>query len=83
MAEAQAAIAALGLHWQASEVRGGLVACTGNAGCKFAASVTKRHAAALALRAPTIATSGRSSRPRSPISVSKGGASVSSAKAHG
>jgi ferredoxin-nitrite reductase len=48
MAEAQAAIAALGLGWQASEVRGGLVACTGNAGCKFAASDTKRHAAELA-----------------------------------
>ncbi len=43
-----AAIAALGLGWQASNLRGGLVACTGNAGCKFAASDTKRHAAALA-----------------------------------
>ena len=28
--------------------RGGLVACTGNAGCKFSASDTKRHAAMLA-----------------------------------
>jgi len=28
-------------------LRGGLVACTGNAGCKFAASNTKGHAAAL------------------------------------
>ena len=46
--EAQAAIAALGLGWEASHVRGGLVACTGNAGCKFAASDTKRHAAELA-----------------------------------
>lgn len=35
---------ALGLHWEASNIRGGLVACTGNAGCKFAASNTKRHA---------------------------------------
>ncbi len=43
-----AAIEALGLGWQASHVRGGLVACTGNAGCKFAASNTKRHAAELA-----------------------------------
>lgn len=42
------AIAALGLGWQASNIRGGLVACTGNAGCKFAASNTKRHAAELA-----------------------------------
>lgn len=43
-----AAIAALGLGWEASNIRGGLVACTGNAGCKFAASNTKRHAAELA-----------------------------------
>jgi ferredoxin-nitrite reductase len=43
-----AAIAALGLGWEASNIRGGLVACTGNAGCKFAASDTKRHAAELA-----------------------------------
>jgi len=41
------AIAALGLDWRASNLRGGLVACTGNAGCKFSASDTKRHAAAL------------------------------------
>lgn len=46
--EACAAIAALGMGWQASNLRGGLVACTGNAGCKFAASNTKRHAAELA-----------------------------------
>jgi ferredoxin-nitrite reductase len=45
---ALAAIAALGLDWRASAVRGGLVACTGNAGCKFSASDTKRHAAELA-----------------------------------
>ena len=31
--------------WQASAIRGALVACTGNAGCKFSASDTKRHAA--------------------------------------
>ena len=41
------AIAALGLGWEASLLGGGLVACTGNAGCKFAASDTKGHAAAL------------------------------------
>ncbi len=41
------AIAQLGLDWRASPLRGGLVACTGNAGCKFSASDTKRHAAAL------------------------------------
>jgi ferredoxin-nitrite reductase len=41
---AEAAIEALGLSFHASSVRAGLVACTGNAGCKFAASDTKRHA---------------------------------------
>jgi ferredoxin-nitrite reductase len=46
--EACAAIAALGLGWEASHIRGGLVACTGAAGCKFAASHTKQHAAELA-----------------------------------
>ena len=39
----------------------------------------KRHAAAEALRAPTIATHGRSSRPSSPLAISSGGASSSSA----
>jgi ferredoxin-nitrite reductase len=48
IAEAFAALAALGLTQEASALRGGLVACTGNAGCKFAASNTKRHAAELA-----------------------------------
>ncbi|MEO3475480.1 NirA family protein [Roseomonas sp. CAU 1739] len=46
--DALAAIADLGLTHEASAIRGGLVACTGNAGCKFAASNTKRHAAELA-----------------------------------
>jgi ferredoxin-nitrite reductase len=45
--DALAAITALGLDWRASALRGGLVACTGNAGCKFSASDTKRHAAEL------------------------------------
>jgi ferredoxin-nitrite reductase len=44
---AVAAIEALGLSTQASPLRTGLVACTGNAGCKFAASDTKGQAAAL------------------------------------
>lgn len=48
VAQACAAIDALGLGWQASNIRGGLVACTGAAGCKFAASHTKQHAAELA-----------------------------------
>ncbi len=41
-------IAALGLSHDASHLRGGLVACTGSAGCKFAASNTKKHAAEIA-----------------------------------
>ena len=44
VALAEAAIAAIGLLSNASTIRAGLVACTGNAGCKFAASDTKRHA---------------------------------------
>ena len=46
--EARDALRALDLGWEASTIRGGLVACTGNAGCKFAASNTKRHALELA-----------------------------------
>ena len=42
------AIQALGLGVEASAIRRGLVACTGNAGCKFAASNTKGHALKLA-----------------------------------
>ena len=42
------AIQALGLGVEASSIRRGLVACTGNAGCKFAASNTKGHALKLA-----------------------------------
>ena len=44
----QAEIESLGLHWMASSLRGGLVACTGNAGCKFSATDTKRHALEIA-----------------------------------
>jgi ferredoxin-nitrite reductase len=42
--EAQERIEALGLAIQTNAIRSGLVACTGNTGCKFAASDTKRHA---------------------------------------
>ena len=45
---AVAAIEALDLAVKASSIRAGLVACTGNAGCKFAASDTKRHGDAIA-----------------------------------
>jgi ferredoxin-nitrite reductase len=41
---AQEKIAALGLSTSTNSIRAGLVACTGNVGCKFAASDTKRHA---------------------------------------
>jgi ferredoxin-nitrite reductase len=47
VALAAAAIEQLGLAVRTSHIRAGLVACTGNAGCKFAASDTKRHAAAI------------------------------------
>ncbi|WP_027566988.1 NirA family protein [Bradyrhizobium sp. URHA0013] len=40
-----AAIKQIGLAVEASHIRAGLIACTGNAGCRFAASNTKRHAA--------------------------------------
>jgi len=43
-----AEIEALGLGTRATAVRGGLVACTGNVGCKFALANTKRDALTLA-----------------------------------
>jgi len=48
VALAQAAIEALGLTTNATSIRAGLVACTGNVGCKFAASDTKRQAEEIA-----------------------------------
>ncbi|MFL4983018.1 MAG: NirA family protein, partial [Xanthobacteraceae bacterium] len=45
---AEAAIAALGLGTKATSIRAGLVACTGNFGCRFSASDTKRHAEEIA-----------------------------------
>jgi ferredoxin-nitrite reductase len=45
---ALAEVEALGLLTAASAVRTGLVACTGNAGCKFSLSDTKRHALEIA-----------------------------------
>jgi ferredoxin-nitrite reductase len=41
---AEVAIDALGLTTKATSIRAGLVACTGNVGCRFAASNTKKHA---------------------------------------
>lgn len=46
--EAVAALQAAGLAISVGTVMGGTVACTGNQGCKFAASDTKTHAVALA-----------------------------------
>jgi len=48
VAHARAAIAALGLATEVGPLRAGLVACTGNKGCKFALADTKGHAAAIA-----------------------------------
>ena len=42
------ALVKMGLDWRQSNVRSGVVACTGNAYCKFAATNTKAHALALA-----------------------------------
>ncbi len=48
VAAAQERIDALGLATNTNAIRAGLVACTGNAGCKFAAADTKRHAEEIA-----------------------------------
>jgi ferredoxin-nitrite reductase len=55
VAEAVAAIEALGLATRVSPLRAGLVACTGNFGCRFAATDTKRHAAEIAAFCETAA----------------------------
>jgi ferredoxin-nitrite reductase len=44
VAAACAQIEALGLSVAATPIRAGLVACTGNRGCRFSASDTKQHA---------------------------------------
>jgi len=48
LGSAQAKIEALGLAINANPIRAGLVACTGNKGCKFAAADTKGHAEEIA-----------------------------------
>ena len=45
---ARKCIEAFGLAIETTAMRAGLVACTGNTGCKFAASNTKRHAEEIA-----------------------------------
>jgi ferredoxin-nitrite reductase len=44
----KAALAQIALSADASSVRAGLVACTGNTGCKFSLADTKRHGLAIA-----------------------------------
>jgi len=44
----QQEIEALGLDWNGSSIRSGLVACTGNTGCKYSAANTKGQALLLA-----------------------------------
>lgn len=46
--DALAALQAAGLKWTAGAVMRGTVACTGNRGCRYAATDTKAHAVALA-----------------------------------
>jgi ferredoxin-nitrite reductase len=46
--EVKLEIESLGLHYSASHIRAGLVACTGSAGCKYAAANTKKHAMEIA-----------------------------------
>ncbi len=48
IAAVEAAVEQLGLAARATSIRAGLVACTGNRGCRFAASDTKSHAEAIA-----------------------------------
>lgn len=48
LAAAKQAILTAGLSFEAGTVLSGTVACTGNKGCRFAASDTKTHAVALA-----------------------------------
>ena len=45
--EVRRAVVALGLYTEASAAAGGIIACTGSRGCKYAAADTKAHAAAL------------------------------------
>lgn len=45
---AKEAILAAGLHYSASTIMGGVIACTGNKGCKFSQTDTKSHALTLA-----------------------------------
>ena len=56
LAALQHGIESLGLDWRASSIRAGLVACTGSAGCKFAAADTKKHAMQIAAHLDAVLT---------------------------
>jgi len=45
--EVRRAVVALGLYTEASAAAGGIIACTGSRGCKYAAADTKAHATSL------------------------------------
>ena len=66
---AQGAIEAIGLSTKATSIRAGLVACTGNVGCKFAASDTKRHAEEIAHWCEAASSSTRRSTSTSPAAI--------------
>jgi len=40
----------MGLHWESTNILGGLIACTGNTGCKWASTDTKGQAVAIGER---------------------------------
>ncbi len=46
--EVKAELVAMGFHWTTTSISGGLVACTGNTGCKWAAANTKAQSVELA-----------------------------------
>jgi ferredoxin-nitrite reductase len=48
VAPAEVAVESIGLATKATSIRAGLVACTGNVGCRFSASNTKLHAEQIA-----------------------------------
>jgi len=48
VASVEATLESIGLSARATSIRAGLVACTGNSGCRFAASDTKGHAEEIA-----------------------------------
>jgi ferredoxin-nitrite reductase len=54
--EAKERIEKIGFDWRASNIRAGLVACTGSRGCRFSAADTKGHAEQIATHCDTKVT---------------------------